>query len=337
MKRIVLTTFGSLGDLHPYIAVALGLKARGHEAIIATSGFYRQKIEALGVGFRAVRPDHPDLQADPGLVRRLMDIRKGTECVICEMIMPVLRESYDDTLTAAEGADLLVSHTLTFTTRLVAEKKGIPWASTLLQPIGFMSVYDPPVLPPAPFLAKLRFLGPIFHRLLFGIGKWTIRSWCDPWHRLRAEIGLPPRTENPLFEGQHAPSLVLAMFSKVFADKQRDWPPQTVVSGFPFYDQDGEAGCRWSWVTSLTPARRPSCSRSAPRRYWMPGRSTSRAPLLPVRWHAGQFSSSAKTHATDLPHFLMESRPSITPPTRSFSQEPPPSFTRAASARRRRR
>jgi hypothetical protein len=28
-RRIVLTTFGSLGDLHPYIAVALGLKSRG--------------------------------------------------------------------------------------------------------------------------------------------------------------------------------------------------------------------------------------------------------------------------------------------------------------------
>ena len=39
-RRIVLTTFGSLGDLHPYIAVALGLQARGHEAVIATSGAY---------------------------------------------------------------------------------------------------------------------------------------------------------------------------------------------------------------------------------------------------------------------------------------------------------
>ena len=28
-KRIVFTTAGSLGDLHPYIAVALGLKAGG--------------------------------------------------------------------------------------------------------------------------------------------------------------------------------------------------------------------------------------------------------------------------------------------------------------------
>jgi rhamnosyltransferase subunit B len=56
-RRIVLTTVGSLGDLHPYVAIALGLQARGREAILATGACYRRKIEALGIGFRAVRPD----------------------------------------------------------------------------------------------------------------------------------------------------------------------------------------------------------------------------------------------------------------------------------------
>jgi UDP:flavonoid glycosyltransferase YjiC (YdhE family) len=241
-QRVVLTTFGSLGDLHPYIAVALGLKARGHEAVIATSAAYRHKVEALGLGFRAVRPDHPDLDADPGLVRRLLDRRQGSECVIRELMMPVLRQTYEDTLAAAEGADLLVSHMLTFTTPLVAQKKGIAWASTFLQPLGFFSTYDPPVLPQAPFLARLRLLGPAFHRALFWCARWSVRSWCEPWHRLRAEVGLPPMSASPLFEGQHSPSLVLALFSKLLADKQPDWPRQTVLTGFPFYDRDGEAG-----------------------------------------------------------------------------------------------
>jgi len=56
-KRILLTVVGSLGDLHPYIAIAVGLRERGHEALIATSNCYRQKIEALGLGFRTLRPD----------------------------------------------------------------------------------------------------------------------------------------------------------------------------------------------------------------------------------------------------------------------------------------
>jgi UDP:flavonoid glycosyltransferase YjiC (YdhE family) len=234
---VVFTTFGSLGDLHPYIAVALGLQARGHEAVIATSGAYRPKVEAAGLGFRAVRPDHPDLDAD--VMRRLMDRRKGSECLIREFAMPVLRESYEDTLAAAEGADLLVSHMLAYTTRLVAEKTGTPWASSFLQPIGHFSAYDPPVLPEAPYLAMLRPLGPAFHRALFWCAKRNVHSWSEPWHRLRAEVGLPPTRESPLFEGKHSPSLVLALFSKLLADKQPDWPPQSAITGFPFYDGGG--------------------------------------------------------------------------------------------------
>jgi len=111
-RRIVLTTFGSLGDLYPYIAVALGLKARGHEAIIATTRRYRQRIEARGIGFHAVRPDGPDLDADRDTMRRIMDSRKGTEFVVRELLMPVLQESYQDVLAAAQGTDLLVSHVL---------------------------------------------------------------------------------------------------------------------------------------------------------------------------------------------------------------------------------
>jgi rhamnosyltransferase subunit B len=240
-RRIVLTTFGSLGDLHPFIAIALGLKARGHEAVVATSGYYRHKIEGLGIGFRAVRPDHPVPEAATELIRRIMDRRTGSEFVI-RWVISALQESYKDTLAAADGADLMVSHVLTFATRLVAEKRGIPWASTFLQPLGLFSVYDPPVVPQAPFLAKLRFLGPTFHRLLFWCAKRSVRSWLEPWHCLRAEIGLPPTSESPLFEGQYSPSLVLIMFSKLLADKQPDWPRQAVIAGFPFYDQDGEAG-----------------------------------------------------------------------------------------------
>src|SRR5262249_38509914 len=79
-------------------------KARGHEAVIATSGYYRQKVEALGLGFRAMRPDHPGPEADPDLIRRIMDPRKGSEVVIREIMMSVLRESYEDTWGLARQA-----------------------------------------------------------------------------------------------------------------------------------------------------------------------------------------------------------------------------------------
>lgn len=58
-KRIVLSTFGSLAYVNPYVAIAIELKARGHRPLIATTPVYREKIEALGIAFYPVRPDLP--------------------------------------------------------------------------------------------------------------------------------------------------------------------------------------------------------------------------------------------------------------------------------------
>ena len=79
-KRIVLTTHGTLGDLHPYLAIALGLRARGHRTVVATSEYHRRHVEAAGVEFRPVRPDITF--ADKELHRRLTEPRRGLERVI---------------------------------------------------------------------------------------------------------------------------------------------------------------------------------------------------------------------------------------------------------------
>jgi UDP:flavonoid glycosyltransferase YjiC (YdhE family) len=235
--RIVLTTFGSLGDLHPYVAIALGLRARGHEAVLATGACYRQTIEALGIGFRPVRPDS-DWVADPARMRHFMDLRRGLIRVGRELLLPALRATYEDTLAAAEEADLLVSQ-VPLAARLVAEKTGVAWASTTHIPLFFFSAHDPPVLPVAPFLTrKLRPLGPAFWGPVLRFSKRATRPLARPWYRLRAELGLPPAREgNPL--DSHSPALVLALFSKLLADKQPDWPPQTVLTGFPLHDGGG--------------------------------------------------------------------------------------------------
>ncbi len=240
-RRIVLATFGSFGDLHPSIALALGLRDRGHEPILATHENYRAKVEGLGLGFRPVRPNIAPGEADAELLRKVMDLRNGPRFVI-RLFMDALRDSYEDTLAAAEGADLLVAHPLTFTVRLIAETRGIRWASTMLAPFGFLSAYDPPVIPAAPsFLKPLRRFGPMVYRPIFRLARRVSRGWVAPYHRLRGELGFPPGAD-PLFEGQNSPDLVLALFSRHFARPQPDWPPQTVVAGFPFYDQDGAAG-----------------------------------------------------------------------------------------------
>src|SRR5690348_1279449 len=45
-KRIVFCTFGSLGDLYPFLAIARELKRQGHVPVIATTPVYRPLVEA---------------------------------------------------------------------------------------------------------------------------------------------------------------------------------------------------------------------------------------------------------------------------------------------------
>ena len=322
-RRIVLTTFGSLGDLHPYLAIALGLQERGHEVVLATSACYREKVESLGVGFRAVRPDQQDWLARRDEARRVMDLHRGTEYVLRTLLLPALRDSYDDLLTAADGADLLVSHPLTYAARLVVETKGLPWASTMLSPIGFFSAHDPPALPGAPFVSWLRFLGPPLYKNLFRVLKLAGRSWARPWYRLRprsacrrratipcSTASIPPRWCWPCSPNSSAPGSPTG--------RPRPWSPGSCST-----TATARAGCRPNWPVSSTPARRRSCLRSAPRRCMTPDRSTSRAPSPPGSWTAAPSSWSAGRHTTARPCSPKGWPRSTTPRSRNSSRGPP--------------
>jgi len=237
-KKIVLSTFGSFGDIHPYIAIALELKARGHSVVIATSEVYREKMDALGIELHRVRPDLPSYDEPDELSRlsiELMKPRGGTEKVI-ELLTPNLREVYEDLDAAVAGADLLLTHPLPLVGPIVAQKRGLPWVSSVLAPISFFSAYDPPVLAQMPALYHLQRRSVVLNRLLYRIASHRLEELMEPVHRLRAEVGLPCGAQ-PLLAGQHSPALVLALFSSVLAKPQPDWPPNTRVTGFAFYDR----------------------------------------------------------------------------------------------------
>jgi UDP:flavonoid glycosyltransferase YjiC (YdhE family) len=237
-KRIVLSTFGSFGDVHPYIAIALELKARGHSPVIATSEVYREKMDALGLELHRVRPDLPSYDEPEELSRlaaELMEPMGGTEKVI-ELLTPNLREVYEDLDAVVANADLLLTHPLPLVGPIVAQKRGLPWVSSVLAPISFFSAYDPPVLAQMPALYHLQRRSVALSRLLYRIASHKLERLMEPVYRLRAMLGLP-RGAQPLLAGQHSPTLVLALFSSVLAKPQPDWPPNTRVTGFAFYDR----------------------------------------------------------------------------------------------------
>ena len=234
-KRILLTTFGSLGDLHPYIALARGLQSHGALPAIGTSAFYREMVESRGIAFVPIRPDMPEPEVMKKIAVDLMDARKGTATVVRDMTMPWIRESYEDTLAAATNTDLLISHLLTFATPLVGEMLRIPWVSVVLQPMLFFSETDPPALPLLQWVNRLPFTpGRRFWRGMKRGAMLTAGRWYGELRALQRDLGLPT-DQDPMFEA-YSPWLTLALFSPHFAAPQPDWPLHTVTTGFPFLD-----------------------------------------------------------------------------------------------------
>jgi rhamnosyltransferase subunit B len=235
--RIVLSNIGTLGDINPLIAIALELRRRGHTPVMALPNVFRQKIAPLGLEFRTVRPD-----IDPKntkLVEMIYDVKKGTETGLREFLFPVLHQTYADLLDAATKparADLLLLGELNYAGPIVAEVTGIPWASYVLAPFSFFSAFDPPVLPPYPKLASAD-KAPGMGRAMRRLARFVTRKWPEPIYELRRELGLPPGP-NPLFDAKHSPNLVLALFSNVLGTEQKDWPANTLIAGFCFYDAD---------------------------------------------------------------------------------------------------
>ncbi len=236
-KRIVIATIGSLGDLHPCMALALELQRRGHSVTIASTEFYRKKVTKRGIGFRAIRPDWDP--TDPELIGQCEELKRGPEILFRKLLLPHLKHTYEDLLVAVDGADLMIAGELVFAAPLVAEKVGLRWASAILSPCSFISSYDPSVLVNVPSLMRLHRASRVFYSAALQLGRWGTRHWWTPVRQLRREQGLRASCD-PLFRDKFSPELVLALFSRCFAQPQPDWPAKTVQPGFAYHDEQRE-------------------------------------------------------------------------------------------------
>lgn len=231
MPKIVLATFGSYGDLNPYLAIGVALSQRGAEVVVATLSAYRTAVERHGLKFASLRPEIQE--ADNEIFRRVLDPWRGAEYLTRSLLMPAVEEMYEDLDRACLGADLLVSHVLVYAGRVVAEHRKIPWMMVILQPMAFFSAYEMPIVQPLNFMKHLRFMGPAFCGWLMELLFKRAASWGDPVRNLRRKLGLDPGPD-PIRNGQFSPDGVLAMFPEAFAARQPDWPEHT-IRWFPFF------------------------------------------------------------------------------------------------------
>jgi rhamnosyltransferase subunit B len=239
--KVVVATVGSLGDLHPFIALSQAMRDRGLNVVLACAAEYQSKVAAAGIAFHPLRPGFDEMQRDLGMDRAQLTrgVIEHSRFLFERLMLPYIRDAYEDMMRATVDADLVLTSSLAFGARLAAEKRGVPWIAVVLQPMMFLSSYDPPVIQKAEWLsALLRRLGPTPTRCAMWVLKKALNVLFRPLHALRADIGMAPDGQNPLFDGQFSSAGAIGLYSSLLGDVQPDFPQPTSIVGFASFDSE---------------------------------------------------------------------------------------------------
>jgi len=236
--RVLLATIGTRGDVQPFLALALGLRARGHEVAIATCPRFASMLDAHGI---------PLLPLDEGLLE-LLDSTAGRAIFagldgalgMLRTIPKVLRQvgPIHHRLVAAAWAateafapDVVVHHPKLFCMPVFAARRGIPALLAL-----FVPMLAPTGTAPVPGLPRLP-LGHGYNRLTWHALRLAMRAgsapWLRPWRR-RHDPEHRARAAHPLRTARDRPLPMLHAFSAAVCPPPGDWPAEATLTGYWF-------------------------------------------------------------------------------------------------------
>ncbi|HLV37186.1 MAG TPA: glycosyltransferase [Spirillospora sp.] len=235
--RITLITVGSRGDIQPFVPLALGLQAAGHQVRIATHGPYEDFVRFHHLDFHPIVGNPQEiLQTESGLawletgqnpvtfLRRMRDIAHE-----------ILEQLGRDCLNASQDADMILFSTLGFFTGVpIAEKLGVPGIATYLQPIQRTRTLAAVVIPELP--GDLPLKGQ-YNRLTHDLMMEMIwRLFGQAYNHLRTGIlGLPPEKRS-FRVSINDPYPVIYGFSPHVIPPPPDWGEHICISGYWFLD-----------------------------------------------------------------------------------------------------
>ena len=219
--KVSIVTIGARGDVQPYAALALGLRARGHDVLVATLERFRWLIEPLDLPFRSLEHEPFRLLGDALLAARPHTVaREWTQ------LATQVESAFDQWHAAAMGADVLVTHPLVFAAPDIAEALGIPLivASTL-------PVACPTRVFPNSYVAS-RSWGGIGNRLSYALLPTVLSPLAAlraRWRRRRLGLQTPmtPLTGSARRVVHHVHG-----YSPQVLPAPADWPPHFEVTGY---------------------------------------------------------------------------------------------------------
>jgi UDP:flavonoid glycosyltransferase YjiC (YdhE family) len=245
----LLISFGSAGDIHPFVGLGRALKSRGHQVTLLSYPAFAGMVQAAGLDF--VELPKPDKQAfwrsqNPRGSRRWLNsalnpiVRPWRRLARASTIVPMLQPVYDSIASRfVPGRTVVVASGPALGARVAQDRLGVPLVTIHFAPVALRSIYRTPIQPPLQLPSwSPRWSRRLAYRLL---DEWVLDPLLgQPVNALRSEVGLPP-LNRPVADWLHSPQQVIGLFPHWFAKPSPDWPMQTALTGFPLFDEAGLA------------------------------------------------------------------------------------------------
>ncbi len=235
--NITILAVGSRGDVQPFVAVGLGLKAAGHHVKLATHSNFEQFVTSRGLTFAEIKGNPREwldteeglqwLESGPGLVRFYTGLKRFME--------PVMESLLPTSTAACRDSDIILYSIVTSSGPHIGERLRCPSFPLMLQP-AYPTWQFPSVIANST-ADQNRIVNRLTHLITDQILHQATRSSVNRWRK--QDLGLPSssllgparlqrRRKVPHFLG----------YSPLVVPRPRDWDEHVHVTGYWFLDRE---------------------------------------------------------------------------------------------------
>lgn len=236
--RIIILTFGSRGDVQPYLALGRGLRRAGHQVALAGHAQFSGLANEAGLDFRPLPGDPRRMLQSPAGQAWVRSGEDGYQFLtnFVKLTRPLLPDLLRASEQLVQEADLIVFSQLSFSGYHLAEARRIPALMASLQPFSPTRQF-PAVGAVGPSIPGLWNL--VSHHVTEYLLWLPFRDIINRW---RSEsLGLAPNRLIPPSRIAHRRGLPIGYgFSPTVVPRPDDWDDHIRITGYWFLDGDEE-------------------------------------------------------------------------------------------------
>lgn len=235
--RVAIFSIGTQGDVRPFVALGLGLKAAGHSVCIASGETCRNLVEQQGLDFAPLTADFLDIMArDPKALQKGLNPVSLLRTARREL-KAMARDWASQGQKAAAGADLLIGNGMVASlASALGEAMVIPTVESHLQPVTPCGDIPPMMLPPPRWGRPHAINQFLYH----SCRQLTWQMLGPAVDLVRNDLGLAGLPWYGPFYRRRPDHRVLYGFSPLLVPPSPQWPPSVQVAGSWFLDEGGD-------------------------------------------------------------------------------------------------